>query len=268
MTAFVPTTTNIGSSVIYSSVAAGDSVTFLQPYTFINTSGNAVNLTYANNTVVNMTTVMSGGSYGLVVNSVADCEIVNTATGTIATLSGVSGFNAVYLIGDRNSLRNDGAIYSINGSGVNASGDDFVIVNSGSIRGRDVGLIAGGIDYAITNSGTIESEALTNGTAVFLSGNGTNKVLINTGVIQTLAPSGGIAIQVSGFNATTITNSGIIRSAGGVAIDASSSTGALFLDNSGTISSNALSASTIFGSGRYCRELWHHQPVDFTFGWR
>ena len=76
MTAFVPTASDIGPGTIYTSVAAGDSVTFLQPYSFINTTGTAVNINHANNTLINMTTLMSGATYGVVVNGVADCDII------------------------------------------------------------------------------------------------------------------------------------------------------------------------------------------------
>ena len=36
MTAFIPVSSSIGSTVIFTSVAANDSLTLLQPYTFIN----------------------------------------------------------------------------------------------------------------------------------------------------------------------------------------------------------------------------------------
>lgn len=117
MTAFVPNASSVGASVIFASVAANDSVTFLQPHTFINTTGNAVNINRTNNTVLNMTTLMSGAAYGVVVNGVSDCDIINTATGTIASTAGFLGYVATYMNGDRNILQNAGAIYSVNGIG-------------------------------------------------------------------------------------------------------------------------------------------------------
>ena len=88
MTAYVLATATVGSSVIYTSAAINDSATFLQGLSFINTNTNAVNILHGNNTVYNMGSILSGSSYGLVVNTVNDCEIVNTATGTIASLAG------------------------------------------------------------------------------------------------------------------------------------------------------------------------------------
>lgn len=248
MTAFVPNASSIGPTVIFSSVAANDSVTFLQPYTFINTGTNAVNIIHHNNTVLNMTTLMSGGSYGVVVNGGNDCDIINTATGTIAALSGTAGYNAVYMAGDRNTLTNAGDIYSVNGTAVFMTGTDMVLNNSGRIQGRDVGLVAAGISYSITNSGTIDCVAATTASAVYLAGTSAAKVLVNTGVIQSLVPGSGTAIIVEAHNLTTIVNSGTVRSVGGVAIDASTSTGGIHLTNSGTITSSTAFVLSVAGT--------------------
>ena len=169
------------------------------------------------------------------VNFVNDCEIVNTATGTIASLSGFDGNSAVYLSGDRNTLLNMGTIFSTNGIGVTMQGDDVITNNSGMIQGYDIGVLARGIDYTILNSGTIETGTYATSVGVLMAGNGTSKVLVNTGVIQSLSIGAGTAVQVAGSNLTTIDNSGTIRSVGGVAIDASTATGAIHLTNSGAI---------------------------------
>ena len=238
MTAYVFGTTTIGTAVVYESAAINDSVTFLPSLTFFNTNGNAVNILHGNNTAYNMGTIMSGRTYGLVVNTVNDCEIVNTATGTIASLAGFFGYSAIYLAGDRNTLLNMGTIFCTNGTGVTGQGDDYIINNSGLIQGYDYGVLATGIDYTILNSGTIETGTASASVGVYLAGTSSSKSLVNTGVIQSLATEGGIAVQVAGFNLTTIQNSGAIRSVGGVAIDASFATGAIHLTNSGTITSS------------------------------
>ena len=136
MTAYVRDTTTIGSSIIYASAAINDSVTFLEGLTFFNINDEAVSIGHGNNSVYNMGTIMSGATWGLIVNTVNDCEIVNTATGPIATLSGVNGYSAVYLSGDRTTLLNMGDVFSANGQGVTLLGDDSVIDN----RGLDPGV--------------------------------------------------------------------------------------------------------------------------------
>jgi Ca2+-binding RTX toxin-like protein len=238
MTAFVPTGSSIIAGVVYSSVAADNSVTFLQPFTFFSTAGNAVNINHANNTVVNMTTLMSGASYGLVVNAVSGCDIINTATGTIATTAGTFGYDAVSLAGDDNFVMNAGSIFAVNGTGLRFNGVGNIVENSGIIQGRQAGIVAQGSAYTITNSGTIETSTDTATVTVYMAGTGSNKRLVNTGVIQSLAAEDGTAVQVVGANQTTIDNTGMIRSVGGVAIDASSATGGLLLTNAGTISSS------------------------------
>ena len=248
MTAYVFGTTTIGASTIYASAAINDSVTFLQGLTFFNTNGEAVSIQHGNNTAYNMATIISGGSYGLVVGNVNDCEIVNTATGTIASLAGINGFSAVFLGGDRNTFLNQGDVFSANGTGVYLSGDDYIIDNSGMIQGRDYGVEATGVDYTILNSGTIESGTLSTSVAVYLGGHGLSKSLVNTGVIQSLATGAGTAVQVLGSALTTIQNSGTIRSVGGVAIDANFAAGTIHLTNSGTISSSTLVAYSVIGT--------------------
>lgn len=234
----VPTASSIGPTV-YTSTAANDQATFLQPFQFISLGTNAVNVLHENFTVVNMTSLMSGASYGVVVNSVGDCDIINTDTGTIATLAGATGYSAVNMDGNRNVLQNAGSIFSVNGNGVNLSGDDTPISNSGTIRGRDVGILAAGFDYTILNDGTIEAGVGVNPVAVYMTGQGFNQLLVNTGTIRSVKPGEGTAVSVTGANGTTIDNAGLIQSVGGVAIDASAATGALRLTNSGTISGSA-----------------------------
>lgn len=248
MTAYVFGSTTIGSSLIYSSAAINDSVTFLQGLTFFNTNTNAVNILHGNNTVYNSATVMSGGTYGLVVNTVNDCEIVNTATGTIGTLAGFYGYSAVYLAGDRNLLLNSGRVFSANGTAVTAQGDDYFIDNRGMIEGHDAGITALGEDYTIMNSGTIQAGTGPEPVAVLLSGAGTSKSLINTGIIQSLNPAAGIGVQVLGYNLTTVNNSGTILSVGGIAIDASTATGAIHLTNSGSIVSSTNYTLSVAGT--------------------
>ena len=102
-----------------------------------------------------------------------------------------------------------------------------------------------GVDYTILNSGTIKSGLTYASVAVFLGGSGLSKVLVNTGAIQSLATEAGIAVWVTGSNLTTIDNAGTIRSVGGVAIDASLATGAIHLNNSGTITSSTPDASIV-----------------------
>ena len=250
MTAFVPTASDIGPGTIFTSVAAGDSVTFLQPYSFINTTGTAVNINHANNTLINMTTLMSGASNGVFVNTVADCDIINTATGTIAALTGALGFSAIHLSGDRNSLLNAGDVYSVNGIGVYQLGIGSVIDNSGRIQGGIRGVAAYGTDYSILNSGTIESGTGTESTAVALAGFGSDKSLINTGVIQSLSAIGGTAVRVGAAGQTTIDNSGSILSVGGIAIEAVTATGSLHLTNSGTISSATSFTFSVFATAQ------------------
>ena len=245
MTAYVPTADSIGPTVVFTSVAEGDSVTFLQPYTFINTTDYAVDFGHANNTLLNMTTLMSGAFSGVVVDNVADCEIINTATGTIAALSGASGYAAIYLSGDRNSLLNAGDVYSVNGNGVALLGVGSVIDNSGRIQGRTIGVLAQGADYSIMNSGTIESGTGSVSVAVVLGGGGNGKSLVNTGVIQSLLAAGGVAVQVQSFDLTTIDNAGIIRSVGGIAIHAVAASSSLHLTNSGTIISASAAAYSV-----------------------
>ena len=250
MTAFVRDTTINGSSIIYSSAAINDSVTFLQGLTFFRTSGNAVSIQHGNNTAYNMATIMSGQGYGLTVNTVNDCEIVNTATGTIASLSVTIGDSAVFLSGDRNTLLNMGDIFSANGPGVTLQGDDSIIDNSGRIQGRDYGVLAAGVDYTILNSGTIESGAASTSVAVYLDGIGLSKALVNTGVIQSLATGGGTAVRAVGSNLTTIDNAGTIRSVSGNAIDANFHSGAIHLTNSGTITSSTLVTYSVVGTAQ------------------
>lgn len=248
MTAFVPNASSVGPSIVFASVAVNDSVTFLPAFTFINTTTNAVNLLHANNTLLNMTTLMSGGSYGIVVNSVDDCDIINSATGTIATLSGIFGYNAVFMSGARNTLTNDGYIYSVNGSAVFLAGSDEIVTNSGRIQGNESGIVATSLNYSIANSGIIECGAGILASAVYLAGTGAGKVLVNTGVIQSLGAGSGTAVTVTAHDLTTIVNSGTIRALGGVGIDAGAATGAIHLTNSGIISSSAAFVLSVGGT--------------------
>lgn len=239
MTAFIPIASNIGAATIFTTVAANDSLTLLQPYSFITTNVNAINILHANTSLINMTMLMSGGSYGVVINSVNDCDIVNTATGHIAATSGVTGYAAISAFGDNTTLQNAGVMSSVNGTAVLMTGDNLSITNSGRMTGQIGGLSVGGFSYAITNSGTIEAVGGTGSVALYMSGNGATKSLVNTGVIQTVSPVGGAAVQVTTFNPTTISNAGTIRSMAGVALDASTAAGTIHLTNSGIIISSA-----------------------------
>jgi hypothetical protein len=95
MTAFVPTASIIGNATIFTTVAANGSLTLLQPYTFINTIGMGINILHFNTALLNLTTLMSGGDYAVSIGAVSDCDITNTASGTIATLSEIYGFAAI-----------------------------------------------------------------------------------------------------------------------------------------------------------------------------
>jgi Ca2+-binding RTX toxin-like protein len=235
MTAFVLTANNIVNDTTFISVAVGDSFTVLQGVTGMNTVGGAVSLNHDNNSVLNMGSLLAGNTSGVAVNTVDDCDIVNTATGIIATLDGNYGSSAVWLAGDRNSLTTAGSIYSFNGNALAASGDAFVVENSGLMQGGQSGITAVGTNYSISNSGKIESGTASNSYGVRMDGDGTTSYLSNSGVIQALSPNSGTAIRVLGSNLTTIDNAGTILSSRGVAIDAGAATGQLLLTNTGQI---------------------------------
>ncbi|MES2665959.1 MAG: M10 family metallopeptidase C-terminal domain-containing protein [Pseudomonadota bacterium] len=275
MTTFVPTESVIGPQPIYTSVAVNDGIILLEGLTFISTSANAVNVLHGNQSLLNMTSLISGGGHGVVVNGVSDSSIVNTAAGTIGSVAPTIGYSAIYMQGDRNALRNAGLVSADNGVGVTASGDNVVIENSGRIFGFTTGMLVTGQDYSIVNSGRIEAGNGATPVAVYLAGTGAGKYLVNTGTIQALAAEGGLAVQIAGQNLTTLDNAGIIRSVGGVAIDASSATGGIHLTNSGSIiSSTAFTLSvvgtalsdTIFNSGSINRSVAMGDGADLFDG--
>lgn len=250
MTSTVLTTSTIGNSVVYASVAMNDNVTLLPGLTFMNTFLNGITILHGGNTVLNMATLLSGGSYGLTVNAATDCEVTNTAQGTIGTLTAVAGYSGVLMAGDRNTLRNAGEIFSSNGSGVYFNGIGSIVENSGTISGGEYGVIAASGNYSILNSGTIESGAGVFTAALYLDGVGIGKTLVNSGLIRAMGVESSTAVVVAGGNLTSIVNTGTILALGGLAVDASLTTGAMHLTNSGVIMGPANQLFTVLASSQ------------------
>ncbi len=249
MTAFVQSTTLIGPTAFHVSVAVGDSFTLLQNVTVFNTNGFTINMIHADYSVFNMGSLLSANSYGVIVNGVNNCDIFNATTGTIGALASNVGFVAAYVVGNGNTLRNLGEIFSTNGIGATLNGNGNVLTNAGHISGAAQGVLASGDGYALVNSGTIEGGTTSGNSAVFMGGTGSARTLVNTGLIQNLGVnSGNAGVEVNAFGTTTIQNEGTIRSISGAAIEAVSGSGALVLINSGILESGAVFGTSVTGS--------------------
>ena len=250
MTTTVQSTNNIGPGVTYNAAAVGDIWMVLQGVTFMNTTGVAAGINFADSAIYNAGNVFSGASYSVFVTNGAGTDIVNAATGTIATFAATSGQVAAYLAGNNGTLQNQGEIISTNGGGATLVGTGNVATNAGRIFGGEVGLLVSGSVYSVSNSGTIESGSLSSAVAVYLSGVGFEQHLFNSGTIQSLGPTSGTGVFVAVSGQVQIDNSGTILSTGGIAIDASTSTGSLQLSNSGLIASSAAVGYSIVGSAQ------------------
>lgn len=244
MTAFVPTASAIGPATIFTSVAVGDSVTFLQPFTFFSTDNVAVDIDHASTSVVNMTTLMSGGSHAIDIAAVTSARITNTATGVIGATAATGAANGINTSTFGTAIFNDGHIFSSNGRGISSTGGNTTILNHGTIHGTAYGVYLNSAGYQLANHGTITGG--TSAGAVYLGGSTGNRQLVNTGLIETVnAGTNAFTVHVVATGTTFIYNSGTIRSAVAIAVNAFTSTGGLYLENSGIVEGGAINLAIV-----------------------
>lgn len=217
-------TSNTGTSTITNSgtisAGSGDAVQ-------ITTNTGAANIT-------NSGTISATSGNGVAVTSSSGATNI-TNSGTISSTSG-NGVAITSTTGATN-ITNTGTISSSTGHAIaitSATGTT-TISNSGTISsgsGNAINVVSSTGDTNITNSGTIKS---TSGNAIYI-GSGSTLTLTNTGTIKTDSTTNAAVRVLSGG---TITNSGTIQGGSsdgtGLAIDHTSGTAALTINNSGTI---------------------------------
>ncbi len=157
---------------------------------------------------------------------------------TVVTVNGsVSGFDyGIYAGANYQAIRVNGSIDAsdqLGGYGIEivAFGQDVDIGVKGDVYGETSGLEATGTDTIVKNSGHISG-----GGGGFGAYGATGLTLVNDGAIN--------GIQVASSSNTSIQNSGLISSDGPYAIQVSSLSTATFIENSGTVHGNLTVDST------------------------
>jgi Ca2+-binding RTX toxin-like protein len=250
MTAHIQSTDQIGNTAAFSTTVAGDSYTVLAGVNAINTVGNAVTVSHDSTLIANFGTVL-GAEHGVFIKGASNCEIVNRADATIGSISATSNWSTISIVGNNNTVVNQGVIDAVSGTGIYVFGGNWSVTNSGTVRGSGSGILAGGpsASYTIANSGTIEASGGTGSSAVTLN-SGVLASVVNRGLIQNVSPSGGWGI-VHYINAVIVNEAGgVIFSNGGAAIQAFGSVAVLDLRNDGLIAARPGISPTIQGSGQ------------------
>lgn len=194
----------------------------------------AADFTVVNGQVVTTTqTLTDAGDAGLI-----------EAGGTVS----VNGIG-VESSGDNQSVRNNGAIETsgVSGSGIYSSGADVVITNSGSIStslGAAIGIYSSGSDAVITNSGTIETSGY-HGYGIYSTD--VDTVITNSGSITTSGDFGW-GIEFTGSDAV-IVNNGSISTSGDNAYTIGFSGSNAQIVNSGSLSTSGDTAYAIIFHG-------------------